>query len=75
MLADEVRNEGVPRSTDTERTYTIRQRYAELARYHQTLEDTGVHTRGTIETYVVHPVRFLRWLAGEYDPRRSDPWP
>ncbi|BCJ34096.1 hypothetical protein Athai_15990 [Actinocatenispora thailandica] len=65
----------MPRSADNERTYTIRQLYAELARYHQTLQDTGRHSPSTIETYVVHPVRFLRWLAGDYDPRQSDPWP
>jgi hypothetical protein len=65
----------VPRSRDTEHTYTIRQLYAELARYHQSLEDSGHHSRDTIETYVVHPVRFLRWLAGDYDTRQADPWP
>jgi hypothetical protein len=74
-LSEDVRNAGVASSIDPERRYTIRQLYVELARYHQMLEETGHHPRSTIETYVVHPVRFLRWLSGEYDPRHSDPWP
>lgn len=43
---------------------------AELDRYRAALVDAG-KVPNTVQTYVDRADRFIRWLAGEYDPAQE----
>ena len=53
---------------DTERTWTISELNESLDIYEQELRDKGLR-RSSINTYVQHPERFIRWLANDYSPQ------
>ena len=53
---------------DTERTWTISELNESLDIYEQELRDKGLR-RSSINTYVQHPERFIRWLADDYSPQ------
>ena len=53
---------------DTERTCTISELNESLDIYEQELRDKGLR-RSSINTYVQHPERFIRWLADDYSPQ------
>ena len=48
-------------------TWTIDELSLALDQYEQELRDKGLR-RNTINTYVQHPERFIRWLAERYSP-------
>lgn len=50
--------------------WTLDDLHQALDRYEQILMSSG-RTPSTIQTYVDRPRRFLRWLAGDYDPLSS----
>ncbi|WP_066065915.1 AlpA family transcriptional regulator [Frankia sp. EI5c] len=47
--------------------WTLDDLHQALDRYERILVSSG-RTPSTIQTYVDRPRRFLRWLAGDYDP-------
>ena len=53
---------------DTERTWTISELNDSLDIYEQELRDKGLR-RSSINTYVQHPERFIRWLDNNYSPQ------
>ena len=53
---------------DTERTWTISELNDSLDVYEQELRDKGLR-RSSINTYVQHPERFIRWLDNNYSPQ------
>jgi len=53
---------------NTERTWTISELNESLDIYEQELRDKGLR-RSSINTYVQHPERFIRWLADDYSPQ------
>ena len=53
---------------DTERAWTISELNDSLDIYEQELRDKGLR-RSSINTYVQHPERFIRWLADDYSPQ------
>ena len=52
----------------TERAWTISELNDSLNIYEQELRDKGLR-RSSINTYVQHPERFIRWLADDYSPQ------
>ena len=52
----------------TERTWTTSELTEALDLYEQELRDKGLR-RSSINTYVQHPERFIRWLADDYSPQ------
>ncbi|MBQ1052735.1 hypothetical protein KBX50_30305 [Micromonospora sp. C51] len=52
----------------TQRCWTEQELREELIRYQAELEEAGKGDK-TVHTYVDRASRFIRWLAGEYDPR------
>ena len=52
----------------TERTWTTSELSEVLDVYEQELRDKGLR-RSSINTYVQHPERFIRWLNGAYSPQ------
>lgn len=44
----------------------------QLDRYEEALRAAG-KTLNTINTYVQHPERFIKWLEGKYRPTKADP--
>ncbi len=53
-----------------EATWTLQDLQRELRRYEEELRAAGL-TDKSVRTYLDHPTRFLRWLAGEYSPQGS----
>jgi len=53
---------------NTERTWTISELNESLDIYEQELRDKGLR-RSSINTYVQHPERFIRWLDNAYSPQ------
>ena len=53
---------------NVERTWTISELNQSLDIYEQELRDKGLR-RSSINTYVQHPERFIRWLADDYSPQ------
>jgi hypothetical protein len=56
-----------------ERRWSARDLMSELNRYEQELRDAG-KTRNTINTYVQHPERFIKWLERNH-PTQADAKP
>ena len=56
-----------------DRSWTATELHESLDQYEQELRDNGLR-RNTVNTYVQHPERFIRWLTDEYSPTgpRSD---
>ncbi len=50
-----------------ERAWTLEQLRQELRRYEEELRASD-KTEKTVRTYLDHPTRFVRWLAGDYSP-------
>jgi hypothetical protein len=50
-----------------DQSWTINELSKALDKYEQELRDNGLR-RNTINTYVQHPERFIRWLADGYSP-------
>lgn len=50
-------------------SWTIAELRVELRRFEEELRAAGLR-KSSIETYVKGSETFLRWLVGEYDPRR-----
>jgi hypothetical protein len=48
--------------------WTLRALEVELEQFEQELRAAGKE-EATVHTYVDRTARFLRWLAGEYDPK------
>ena len=50
-----------------DRSWTALELHEALNQYEQELRDNGLR-RNTVNTYVQHPERFIRWLTDEYSP-------
>ena len=55
------------RNEKNEPSWTISELSAALDKYERELRDNGLR-RNTINTYVQHPERFIRWLTDGYSP-------
>jgi hypothetical protein len=53
--------------SNDERSWTAKELNEALDVYESELRDSGLR-RNTINTYVQHPERFIRWLEGRYSP-------
>lgn len=51
-----------------EEAWTLAELEAELARFETELRAAG-KAEPTVHTYVERSARFIKWLAGEYDPK------
>ena len=49
-------------------TWSLRALELELEQFERELRAAGKE-EATVHTYVDRPARFLRWLAGDYDPK------
>ena len=54
-------------SLDEDRSWTATALHEALDQYEQELRDNGLR-RNTVNTYVQHPERFIRWLTDRYRP-------
>jgi hypothetical protein len=52
--------------------WSARELRSQLNRYEEDLRAAG-KTRNTINTYLQHPERFIKWLEGRYRPTHTDP--
>jgi len=57
---------------NTERRWSARELKEELDEYERELRDAG-KARNTINTYVQHPERFIKWLERRPRPSQADP--